>query len=68
MISMAGHFFSCDETSNEKLFIARCEALVSRATNSSSSSQTAMINNNNTNSVIKLTLSEDMSINIVSSK
>jgi hypothetical protein len=69
-INMVGHFFTChDGSSQERLFIARCEALVSRTTNGSSSSQTAvMINNNNyLNSMIKLTLNEDMSIHTISS-
>jgi hypothetical protein len=72
---MAGHFYSCSDlsslTSYEKLFIARCEALVSRTTNGLSSSQASMVtttSNDNTNSMIKIRLNEDMSINFVSSK
>ncbi len=66
---MVGHFYSCNEASapTERLFIARCEALVTRTTTRSSSSQTATANNN-TNSMFKLTLNEDMSISTVSSK
>jgi PAS domain-containing protein len=70
-ITMAGHFYSCHEssTSSERLFIARCEALVSRTTNRSSSSQTSTITNNsdNINSMIKLTLNDDMLISLISS-
>ena len=63
-ISMAGHFYSCRDSPHERLFIARCEALVSRTTNGTSSSQTAMINN----TMMKLTLNEDMTVSMVSSK
>jgi PAS domain-containing protein len=72
-ITMCGHFYSCHDlssASHEKLFIARCEALVSRTTNGSSSSQTSMMvnnNNDNTISMVKITLNEDMSISFVSS-
>ncbi len=70
---MAGHFYSCHDASSssyERLFVARCEALISRTTNGSSSSQTSMMinNNDNTNSMVKITLNEDMSINFASSK
>jgi hypothetical protein len=71
---MAGHFYSCHDASSssyEKLFVARCEALISRTTNGSSSSQTSMMinnNNDNTNSMVKITLNEDMSISFASSK
>jgi hypothetical protein len=70
---MAGHFYSCDDSSSaphEKLFIARCEALISRTTNGSSSSAPSMIANNNDNtiSMVKMTLNEDMSISVASSK
>lgn len=75
---MAGHFYSCHDlsssTTNERLFVARCEALVSKTTNGSNSSQASGIisnnnsNNDNTNSMVKFTLNEDMSINFVSSK
>lgn len=72
---MAGHFYSCHDLTSEKyerLFVARCEALVSRTTNRSSSSLTSMVqnnnNNDNTNSMLKLVLNEDMSINFASSK
>jgi PAS domain-containing protein len=68
-ISMAGHFYSCHDSNYERLFIARCEALVSRttsstitATNGTSSSQPIIINN----TMIKLTLNDDMTINMVS--
>jgi hypothetical protein len=61
---MAGHFYSCHDSSYDRLFIARCEALVSRATNGTSSSQTAMMNN----TMIKLTLNDDMTVGMVSSK
>jgi hypothetical protein len=71
---MAGHFYSCHDSSSssyEKLFIARCQALISRTTNGSSSSQTMMVgntnaNNDNTESMVKITLNEDMSINFAS--
>jgi PAS domain-containing protein len=72
-ITMAGHFYSCHDassSSSEKLFVARCEALISRTTNGSSSSQTSMMNNNTndyTNSMVKVTLNEDMSIHFASS-
>lgn len=73
-ITMAGHFYSCHDLTSEKyerLFVARCEALVSRTTNGSSSSLTSMVqnnnNNDNTNSMLKLVLNEDMSINFASS-
>lgn len=62
-ISMAGHFYSCEDSSYDRLFIARCEALVSRTTNGTSSSQTAMVNN----TMIKLTLNDDMTISMASS-
>ena len=61
---MAGHFYSCHDSTYEKLFIARCEALVSRTTNGTSSSQGLMINN----AMMKLTLNDDMTISMVSSK
>ncbi|CAF0771376.1 unnamed protein product [Rotaria sp. Silwood1] len=68
-ISMVGHFYSCDGSSSyEKLFIARCDALVSQKTKRSSSPQTTMvIHNDNVKSMIKITLNGDMSINTVSS-
>jgi PAS domain-containing protein len=62
-ITMAGHFYSCHDSSYDRLFIARCEALVSRTTNGTSSSQTAMANN----SMMKLTLNDDMTISMISS-
>jgi PAS domain-containing protein len=62
-ISMAGHFYSCHDSSYDRLFIARCEALVSRTANGTSSSQTAMVNN----TMIKLTLNDDMTVSMVSS-
>lgn len=62
---MAGHFYSCgDALSQERLFVARCEALVSRHVNGSSSVQSAMINN----TMMKIVLNDDMTINMVSSK
>lgn len=61
---MAGHFYSCEDSCYDRLFIARCEALVSRTTNGTSSSQTAMVNN----TMIKLTLNDDMTISMASSK
>jgi hypothetical protein len=72
-MTMTGHFYSCHGSSSthERLFIARCEALVSSTTNKSSSSQTAttmLQNNNNANSTLKFTLNEDMTLNMVSSK
>jgi hypothetical protein len=64
---MVGHFYTChDLSSHEKIFVARCESLVSRTTNGSSSSQTATMINN-LNSMMKLTLNQDMSINMISS-
>ncbi|CAF0882523.1 unnamed protein product [Adineta steineri] len=73
-ITMAGHFYSCHETtstSHERLFIARCEALISTTTNKPSSSQTNMMidnkNNINGGSTLRMTLNEDMSINTVTS-
>lgn len=67
-ISMTGHFFFCNEASNERLFIARCEALVSRTTKAANASQTMMmLNNDNQKSVINIVLNEDMSINMISS-
>jgi hypothetical protein len=63
-ISIAGHFYSCHDSCHEKLFIARCEALVSRTTTGTSSSQTTLINN----TMIKLTLNDDMTVGMVSSK
>jgi PAS domain-containing protein len=73
-IHMTGHFYSCHDSSSasyEKLFIARCQALVSRTTNGSNSSPTTMVgthntNNDNTGSMVNMTLNEDMSINFVS--
>jgi hypothetical protein len=73
---MTGHFYSCHDSSSEsyeKLFIARCQALVSRTTNGSNSSPTTMVgthntNNDNTGSMVNITLNEDMSINFVSPK
>lgn len=62
-ISMAGHFYSCHNSSYERLFVARCEALVSRTTNGTSSSQTNMLNS----TTIKITLNEDMTVSMISS-
>jgi hypothetical protein len=61
---MAGHFYSCHDSCYDRLFIARCQALVSRTTNETSSSQTALVNN----TMIKLTLNDDMTVGMVSSK
>ena len=61
---MAGHFYSCHDSCYDRLFIARCEALVSHTTNGTSSSQTAMVNN----TMIKLTLNDDMTVSTISSK
>jgi hypothetical protein len=71
-MTMTGHFYSCHGSSliHERLFIARCEALVTSTTNKSSSSQTAttmLQNSNNANSTLKFTLNEDMTLNMVSS-
>jgi len=63
-ISMAGHFYSCHNSCYERLFVARCEALVSRTTNGTSSSQTNMLNN----TTIKITLNDDMTVSMISSK
>ena len=70
---MTGHFYSCHDLitgSDEKLFIARCETLLSQTTSSSSSSaSTSTINpNDNATSMIKLELNEDMSISFASQK
>ncbi|CAF3422294.1 unnamed protein product [Rotaria socialis] len=62
-IAMAGHFYSCNNSNYDRLFIARCEALVSRTTNGTSSSQMPLINN----STIKLTLNDDMTVDMISS-
>lgn len=61
---MAGHFYSCNNSNYDRLFIARCEALVSRTTNGTSSSQMPFINN----TMIKLTLNDDMTVSMISSK
>ena len=61
---MAGHFYSCHDSSYDRLFIARCQALVSRTTNETSSSQTTLTNN----TMIKLTLNDDMTVSMISSK
>jgi len=61
-ISMTGHFYSCHDVSYERLFIARCEALVSRTTNGTSSSEGSMVNN----TMMNLTLNEDMTVSTVS--
>jgi hypothetical protein len=55
--------------SYERLFIVRCEALLSQITNGSNLSQTLtnVNNNDNTNSMIKIILNDDMSISFVSS-
>ncbi len=61
---MTGHFYSCHDSCYGRFFIARCQALVSRTTNETSSSQTALVNN----TMIKLTLNDDMTVGMVSSK
>jgi len=63
VITMAIHFYSCHDSCYDRLFVARCEALVSRTTNGTSSSQTAMVNT----TMIKLTLNDDMTVCMVSS-
>lgn len=68
---MAGHFYSCHDLSStgdhEKLFVARCHALVSKTTNESSSSQSDyMLTNSHT--VIKMKLNDDMTISDASTK
>jgi PAS domain-containing protein len=62
-ITMAGHFYTCHDSCYDRLFIARCEALVSCTTNGTSSSQTAIVNN----TMIKLILNDDMTVSMVSS-
>ncbi|CAF2987649.1 unnamed protein product [Rotaria sp. Silwood2] len=62
-ITMAGHFYSCHNSSYDRLFIARCEALVSRTTHGTSSSQIPFINN----TIMKLTLNDDMTVCMISS-
>jgi PAS domain-containing protein len=61
-ISMAGHFYSCHDSCHDRLFVVRCEALVSRTTNGTSSSQTAPINN----TMVKITLNDDMTVSMMS--
>ncbi|CAF2059127.1 unnamed protein product [Rotaria magnacalcarata] len=62
-ITVSGHFYSCNNSNYDRLFIARCEALVSRTTNGTSSSQMPLINN----SIIQLTLNDDMTVGMISS-
>ncbi|CAF0918279.1 unnamed protein product [Adineta ricciae] len=62
-ISMAGHFYSCHDACYDRLFVARCQALVSRTTNETSSSQTTLTNT----SMMKITLNDDMTVSMVSS-
>ncbi|CAF1227353.1 unnamed protein product [Rotaria sp. Silwood1] len=62
-ITMTGHFYSCHNPSYDRLFIARCEALVSRTVNGTSSSQIPFINN----TTMKLTLNDDMTVSMISS-
>ncbi|CAF1373984.1 unnamed protein product [Rotaria sordida] len=62
-ITMAGHFYSCHNSNYDRLFIARCEALVSHTANETSSSQIPFINN----TIMKLTLNDDMTICMISS-
>jgi len=70
-ITMTGHFYSCHNPSSssyEKLFIARCEGLISRTSSGSNASQPWMIDrlNDNTASTVNITLNDDMSISFVS--
>ena len=67
---MAGHFYTCHDSSssasNERLFIARCEALISATVNRSNSSQATTMNTSN--SLMKIILNEDMTVQNISSK
>lgn len=72
---MAGHFYTHrGAASEERLFIARCEALVSGTTNKPSSSQTSSTMTNlsttqdHTTSMLKITLKDDMTVDFASSK
>ena len=60
---MAGHFYSCHDACYDRLFIARCQALVSRTTNETSSSTTTLTNT----SIMKITLNDDMTVSIAPS-
>ncbi|UJR09105.1 hypothetical protein I4U23_013352 [Adineta vaga] len=62
-ITMAGHFYSCHNSCYDRLFVARCQALVSGTTNETSSSQTTLTNS----SIMKITLNDDMTVSMVSS-
>lgn len=62
-ISMAGHFYSCHDDYHERLFVARCEALVSSHVNGSSSSSNPIVNN----TMMKFLLNDDMTISLISS-
>lgn len=67
-ITMAGHFFSCDNSPLcERLFIARCTALFSSTTRSSSSETSTTNRNDNQKSIVHFVLNNDMSIDTVSS-
>lgn len=62
-ISMAGHFYSCHDNHHERLFVARCEALVSSHVSGTSSSSNTIVNN----TMMKFLLNEDMTISLISS-
>jgi len=62
-IAMAGHFYSCHDSCHDRLFVARCQALVSHTTSETSSPQTALTNS----STMKITLNDDMTVSVVSS-
>lgn len=70
---MTGHFCTCDDSSTEKLFVARCEALLSSTTKGANASQTTtttttLNHHDNWKSILTITLREDMVISTVSSK
>lgn len=68
---MCGHFYTYrGRTSEEKLFIARCEALVSETTNKSTASIISTVNTtqDHTTSMLKITLKQDMTIDFASAK
>ncbi|CAF1461839.1 unnamed protein product [Adineta steineri] len=62
-ITMAGHFYTCHDSCYDRLFVARCQALVSCTTNETSSSQTTLM----ANTMVKITLNDDMTVSTVSS-
>ena len=59
---MTGHFYSCHYNGHDRLFVARCEALVSRTVHGSSSTATPIVNR----TTIEFVLNDDMTINTVS--